>query len=171
MEIDLDLETGRGTAPALPADLNGAAYLVRAIAAEDGGTEYRVFEIRRPRRPGMWVELYLLETLADAGGDATLLGMTAGEFVLLDASRRPLITPCFPPPPTFVYVDVPVRILTDASARRAIVIPVGADPTVHAPLAAGDYRFIFSIDRPRWRSDTPDATSSYRASRTLTASW
>ncbi len=170
-EIDLDLETGRGTAPALPADLNGAAYLVRAIATENGGIEYRVFEIRQARRPGMPIELSLLDTLADAGGDATLLGMTAGEFVLLDASRRPLITPCFPPPPTFVYVNIPVRILTDASARRAIVIPVGADPAVHAPLVAGDYRFIFSIDRPRWRSDTPDATSSYRSSRTLTASW
>ena len=96
--------------------------------------------------------------------------MTTGEATLLDDRNRPLIPP-FPLPPSAVYVDMPVRILTDAGACRALVIPVGQDPAIHVPLTAGVYRLVFAIDRPRWRAQTADADSSYQASATLVASW
>jgi hypothetical protein len=91
-------------------------------------------------------------------------------MALLDARNRFLI-PAFPSPLPPTYVDVPLRILSDAGACRALAIPVAVDPSMHTPLVSGTYRLIFSIDRPRWRTEVPGPTSTYQASVTLVAAW
>jgi hypothetical protein len=48
---------------------------------------------------------------------------------------------------------------------------LAVDPSMHTPLVSGTYRLIFSIDRPRWRTEVPGPTSTYQASVTLVAAW
>ncbi len=159
-----------GFAPPLPAELATASRLVRAEAADGGPLVFHIYEVRRGRLPGSLAALTRVEVRRDPGADPILGALTTGEATLLDDRNRPLIPP-FPLPPSAVYIDMPVRILTDAGACRALVIPVGQDPALHVPLTAGVYRLVFAIDRPRWRAQTADADSSYQASATLVASW
>jgi hypothetical protein len=77
---------------------------------------------------------------------------------------RPPHSP-FPPLDPVVWVPVATRILTNRDETRALIL---CDAGSFAP---GSYRAGFDIDRARWRAATPDATSNYRASATLTLSW
>jgi hypothetical protein len=169
---ELELEAGgeRGFAAPFPPSLAGARQVVCAVAGDGDRLAYRRYAVRSGRRPGRPVELVLVEVLHEAGADPLLGNLAVGDLVLLDERHRP-ITPPLQLSPSPLYVDVPVRILTDAGSCRALVIPVGADPAMHAALTSGTYRFVFSIDRARWRAQTPDAISSYQASVMVSTSW
>jgi hypothetical protein len=94
--------------------------------------------------------------------------------VLLASGSAPLLPPLHPPfpwpPRPIVFVPQPLVILTSGDETRGIMIPVNAagDATT---LPGGVYRFLFTIDRPRWRADVPDATSNYRAEVSFDATW
>jgi hypothetical protein len=168
--LDLDHEGAVAAAPPLPPSLAGLQRLVRAVADDEGRTAYRMYIVRRGARPGDPVAIVPIAHRATEEIDEALRTLAVGDLALLDARNRFLIPP-FPSPLPPVWVDVPLRILGDASGCRALAIPVGADPSTHAPLATGTYRLVFSIDRPRWRAEVPDAASSYQASVMLAAAW
>jgi hypothetical protein len=169
-EIDLADDGSGGRSPPLPPELEGVRRLVRAQSDGRDVPIYRVYELRRGARRGESIAIVPVEIRRGDGGDPALAAMADGDLALLDARGRHLIPP-LPSPLPPAWVDVPLRILGDASGHRALVIPVGADPSVHAALASGAYRLVFSIDRARWRAEVPDASSSYRAAVTLSASW
>jgi hypothetical protein len=55
----------------------------------------------------------------------------------------------------------PIVVVPDASRSRALVIPMGAGATPIA-LTPGKYRLVFTLDRVRYRSSTPDTDSNFR---------
>jgi len=93
----------------------------------------------------------------------------AGEVALLDPRRAEPARDHAVAATAHVHVDMPLRILTDAAERRALVIPVTAGLAVHAALTSGIYQLAFLSDHLRWRAQSPDAASSHRAARTLVA--
>ena len=74
-----------------------------------------------------------------------------------DLERSPLVQ--------FVWTPVATLVLTDREETRVLIIPAAG------PIAGGTYRLQFDLDRPRWRTAAPDATSNYRASATLPLAW
>jgi hypothetical protein len=94
--------------------------------------------------------------------------------VLLASGTAPLLPPLHPPfpwpPRPTVFVPQPLIVLANGDETRGIMIPVNSagEATV---LPGGVYRFLFTIDRPRWRADVPDATSNYRAQAGFDAAW
>ncbi len=64
------------------------------------------------------------------------------------------------PLPTTVTETVGLTILTNAAETAALLIPTDG------PLSPIEHSFGFELDRPRYRTDTPDGTSNYRASAT-----
>lgn len=162
--VELDLDLDRTIAPALPVELSGARRLVTVVAIEGGATELRAFALRTDAAGTALTALALTD--ADRA-----LRLGPGEAVLVDGIGDLVLTPFPWPPSPFLWSDVPVRVVTSSDARRALVIPTAADPALHAPLPAGTYQLVFTIDRARWRSATPDAASSYRATHILTVSW
>ncbi|WP_437626695.1 hypothetical protein [Sorangium sp. So ce1151] len=91
------------------------------------------------------------------------------ELGRFDERNRPLLAPApLPGPPP--YADVPVVILGSGDQLRALVIPVGPSGD-HAPFEAGVHRLRFAIDRARWRSETADDVSRYRAASTRVVGW
>jgi hypothetical protein len=87
--------------------------------------------------------------------------MRPGDVVVTDTDDTPL-TPAPITPTTYTFVDVPTRILTNGSETVALMIPTNGGDGLK-PLADGSYSFEFSIDRARFRSQTPDDISNYRA--------
>jgi len=168
--LELDDDGRPGTAPRLPRALAGMQRLVHAVANDRGIVIHRTYELRRGARPGDPVAIVPVELRAADASDDVLRTLAVGELALLDARNRFLVPP-FPSPLPPTYVDVPLRIVGDASGCRALAIPVGVDPSAHAPLAPGTYRLIFSINRPRWRAEVPGPASTYQASVTLVAAW
>jgi uncharacterized protein (DUF58 family) len=98
-----------------------------------------------------------------------LADLRPDDVVLLDAERRPL-GPAFPASPV-VYAVKPVRVLTNGGETQALIVPVTAAGTTLAPLAAGAYRFEFTLDRARFRAQAPDDTSNYRAEALIVTDW
>ncbi|MEO7270931.1 MAG: hypothetical protein ABIX28_08685 [Vicinamibacterales bacterium] len=133
--------------------------------------EYRV--VRQPGVPGIRgpVEAVLDRRRRVLPGDQPRL--VRGD-VLLVSGAVPLLPPLHPPfpwpPRPLVFVPQPLVILTNGDETRGIMIPVNAaGEATHLP--GGVYRFVFTIDRPRWRADVPDPTSNYRAAVTVDAAW
>lgn len=56
---------------------------------------------------------------------------------------------------------VSIVIKLDGSQTRALVVPVASDGTAQS-IAAGEYRFQFGLDRPRYRAAVPDNDSNLR---------
>jgi hypothetical protein len=68
--------------------------------------------------------------------------------------------------PIFVWRPVPVIVLQDATALRALVIP--ATSGTLQPLTAGTYRLKFTLDRRRWETtDPPSDLNRYQRSSTI----
>jgi hypothetical protein len=131
------------------------------------GIVYEVYALP-VRKPGA-LRLTRPTVLADDAAPAAFATIGPDEVGLVDAAQR-LLKPPFPVPPIPTYVIVPVRILSNGDEQRAFVIPVGMSPSVHVPFPPGSYELAFTIDRARWRSAAPDATTNYRASTTLSIS-
>ena len=94
--------------------------------------------------------------------------------VLLAGANGPLLPPFHPPfpwpPRPVVFLPQPAVVLTNGDQTRGLVIPVNtAGDAISLP--NGYYRFLFAIDRQRWRADLPDAASNYRAQATFDATW
>lgn len=63
-----------------------------------------------------------------------------------------------------------LRVLSNGSETHALVFPVdGAGAPIS--LAGGDYRLLFSLDRARFRSATPNPAARYKAVAGLDVAW
>jgi hypothetical protein len=120
----------------------------------------------------------LTETIRPAeGGTGTspLLSVVAGieaDHVALITESFDLLFDRFIPLSPATFKIVATRVLTDATETAALIIPVtAAGGQTHAPLPSGRYRMDFAIDRARFRADTPDAVSNYRASASIVSEW
>ena len=127
-----------------------------------------------------WSDLFeaeVVEAVRRAGGIGS--APTAGGFdpgVVAVRPRDPLVelldgivTLPSPLPVGHWQVD-PVRVLTDGDECRALVVPVDAAGQA-AALASDRYRMRFALDRSRWRTATPDATSNYRSQADVFVTW
>jgi hypothetical protein len=150
-----------------PPALGSLRAIVRAVFTARGNV-YEVYAL--PMRRAGALRLVRPAIVAADAAPAAFALIGPDEIGLVDAEQR-LMKPPFPLPPLPTYVIVPVRILSNGDERRALVIPVGMSPGVHVPFPAGTYQLTFSIDRTRWRSAAPDATSNYRVSTTLSVAW
>jgi hypothetical protein len=144
---------------------------IEAVRAFLERVEYRI--VRGPGGPGVTrsVEAVFDRRRRVLPGDQPR--MQRGDVLLAgaDGAVLPPIRPPFPwPPRLVVFVPQPVVLLTNGDETRGLLIPVNAAGDAIA-LPSGYYRFVFAIDRPRWRADVPDATSNYRAQVTFDASW
>jgi hypothetical protein len=99
---------------------------------------------------------------------ARLRRLRANEFALLDANNE-LATPHFIPIITVTFEPVAAQLLTNGSETKALFIP--ALGSQHVPLAGGEYRLDFQLDRARFRAETPDDISNYRAEAALNIHW
>ncbi|WP_437291021.1 hypothetical protein [Sorangium sp. So ce406] len=160
--------------PPIPGELRALRRLVRAERARgERVRDERVFHVyelpprvdptvtnRAPRVATLVPGDRIPESYAALGPD---------ELGLFDERNRPLLAPePIPEPPA--YAEVPVVILGSGDELRALVIPVGPSGD-HAPFEAGVHRFRFAIDRARWRSETADDVSRYRAASTRVVGW
>lgn len=108
------------------------------------------------------------DEIAITGGSSSLASkalsdLAEGAFALV---RRGLTDIIDIFSPIFVWTPLPVIVLQDATALRALVIP--ATGGTLQPLNAGSYRLKFTLDRRRW--ETTDPTSDlnrYQRSSTL----
>ncbi|HSN85373.1 MAG TPA: hypothetical protein VL025_01385, partial [Thermoanaerobaculia bacterium] len=64
-----------------------------------------------------------------------------------------------------------VLVLSNGSETHALVFPVESASTDPVSLSGGDYRLLFSLDRARFRSATPDPVARYRAEAVLEVDW
>ena len=165
---NLEFEGDVLTAPLIPVALADLRSIVRAEAVRRG-VEYHVYTLT-PGSRGSVTTARRRRVLSGADLPRGFEAIAPGEIGVFDGRGRPLLPP-FPLPPVPAWVTVLTRVLTSGDERRALIIPLGGSFTSHAPLGAGTYRFSFSIDRARWRTETPDDTSNYRASKTLAVSW
>jgi hypothetical protein len=152
--------------PIRPRTLASLRAIVRGVRAGHG-VVYEVY-VLPARKPG--AARLTRPTIVQAGaapGSFATIG--PDEVGLIDIADR-LLKPPFPVPPLPTYVIVPVRILSNGDERRAFVIPVGMSPGALVPFPSGTYELTFAIDRARWRSAAPDATTNYRASATVAIS-
>jgi hypothetical protein len=100
---------------------------------------------------------------------AVLTGITADHIALIDEQFELLFDRFIPLSPS-VFKVVPARVLTNATETAALVIPMTAAGS-HLALPAGRYRLDFDIDRVRFRAETPDNVSNYRAAASITVEW
>lgn len=164
LESDNDALVG----PALPEALATLRQIVRAEPTPKG-IAYHVYTLTKGR-PGRVTMARRVPKGRHTPISSGFEALAPGEIRLLDGRARALAPPVLSPSPQ-LYVDVAARILTNGDERRALVIPTGADPAVHTPLPAGTYRLVFTLDRARWRSTTPDDTTNYRSTHTLAVDW
>jgi hypothetical protein len=164
---DLEEDGDAMIVPHVPSGLRTLRQIVRVEETREGRV-YHVYSLPARTRPG--VTKVARQTIAGSSAPRHFETIADNEIGFFDAGGRPLHPPILSPSPQF-YVDVPVRILSNGDERRALVIPTGALPAVHAPMSAGTYRLLFEIDRRRWRSATPDNTTNYRAAHLLALSW
>jgi hypothetical protein len=182
--VNLDFDGDRvtlGPVPAVPATrpLMDMRWLVHAVQV-DQALEYRVYAMRPPRVVGGQILAAgrLSETIRAAGGGTgtspllgVVSGMEADHMALIDPSFTLLFGRFIPLSPA-TFKIVPTRVLTNATETAALIIPlVSAGSQTHAPLPSGRYRLDFSIDRARFRADTPDAVSNYRGSASIVSEW
>ncbi|MGH8607749.1 MAG: hypothetical protein ACREX9_10095, partial [Gammaproteobacteria bacterium] len=144
--------------PALPKQLRAAQRILRAVVSR-----------RVARVEAFDIEIGPNRKIIAKRGQATVSWPDerdkpkSGDFVFVDDQDHPLVPP-LPSPAPFVWSPVETQILTNGDETCALIVPT-------VPLTAGTYRFAFAIDRRRWRTATPDATSNYRASVTLPLAW
>jgi hypothetical protein len=91
-----------------------------------------------------------------------------GQFALL-ADDNTLVVEEMIPIIELVFETVALKILTNGSETKALFIPMNGG--THAPLADGEYRFSFEIDRARFRTQTPNELSNCRASKAINVQW
>jgi hypothetical protein len=99
---------------------------------------------------------------------AQLRDLRPNEFALLDAAHE-LVVPQFIPIITVTLEPVAAQLLANGDETKALLIP--ALGSQHMPLASGDYRLDFRLDRARYRSDAPDDESNYRAEASIPLKW
>jgi hypothetical protein len=99
-----------------------------------------------------------------------LEGIAPNEVALIDHNDD-LLFGAFLPISQSTFVEVPIRVLTDGSESRALILPVASGGNTLAPLPSGIYRLEWEIDRARYRSQTPDEESNYRAQASFTIQW
>jgi hypothetical protein len=158
----------------------GARWLVRSEKVGDG-LQYNIYDMSfHQARQGYSIQVSGNVTEAVRSGTIDsarstsplireLAGMKANEIALMDDTGR-LIIPNFIPVNPVTYVTVPFRVLSNGDETRALIIPVdelGNEST----LTAGTYRLEFDLDRVRYRSQTPDDISNYRAHASIVTSW
>ena len=165
--LELDDDGRPGTAPPLPRALAGVQRLVHAVANDRGIVIHRTYEVRRAARPGDPVAIVPVELRAADESDEVLRTLAVGELALLDARNRFLVPPFPSPlPPTWSTCRCG---FSGRGGCRALAIPVGVDPSAHAPLTPGTYRLTFSIRPPPLAGRVPDPASTYQDSVTLVA--
>lgn len=64
-----------------------------------------------------------------------------------------------------------VLVLSNGSETHALVFPVESSSTDPVSLSGGDYRLLFSLDRARYRSATPDPAARYQAEAGIEMGW
>jgi len=154
-------------------------WLVRSEKVDDG-LDYHVYDVRTQHGHQGSIQLSgkVVEKVSQtshAGREASplirrLAGMQEKEIALLDNTGK-LIISNFIPVWSVKYVAVPIRVLTNGRETQALIIPVDTATNTHAPLTGGTYRFDFKLDRPRFRTQTPDGTSNYRAQTSIITRW
>jgi hypothetical protein len=140
--------------------------------------EYRVYAMRERLVAGKIIAVGRLgETIrpgAESGSSpllAVIAGMGADHVALIDEPLHLLFNRFIPLSPT-IFKIVPAHVLTNATETAALLIPVTTSGgQTHAPLASSRYRFDFAIDRARFRADTPDNISNYRAAVSIVTEW
>jgi hypothetical protein len=146
------------TGPKLPTQLRPAQRILRADVRH-GVASVEVFDIEI----GPDGKMLAKRGQTTASWPAELDPPLNGDFVFVDEQGHPLLPP-LPSPTPIVWAPLETQVLTDRDEIRALIIP---DVT----LTAGTYRLALAIDRPRWRTATPDAASNYRAGVTLPLNW
>jgi hypothetical protein len=94
--------------------------------------------------------------------------LEVGELGLADDRGR-VIGP-FVPVTEAIDLDVELVILTNGDETRALLIPVTVGGA-SAPQTAGRYRLQLDLDRQRFRTQTADPTTNYRAHALLAFDW
>jgi hypothetical protein len=146
------------TGPELPKQLRAAQRILRA-EVRHGLVIVEVFEIEiGPDR-----RMRAKRGQATAAWPDELDPPNPGDFVVVDDQGHPLLPP-LPSPAPILSAPVETQILTDGDEIRALIVPA-------VPLTAGTYRLALAIDRPRWRTATPDAASNYRTDVTVPLTW
>jgi len=136
------------------------------------GLEYHSFEVALTKTPEGATALSSTqgEILRPGPFQSPLLGrlkdMKAGDIVLLDVHGR--LSDIISRHVFWVeeFVPGPFRVLTNGMESKALIIPADAAGML-TPLVGGDYRFEFAIDRVRYRAQTADGNSNYRASQVV----
>jgi hypothetical protein len=154
-------------------------WFVHAVESPDGPLEYQVYAMRPPRVIGGQVRAAgrLSETIRPGAepGTSTLLQVlaeiTANHVALLDQNFERLFDLFIPLSPS-QFKPVATRVLTNATETVALVIPTTVPGgQTHLSVVPGRYRLDFAIDRVRFRTDTPDNVSNYRAEASITVDW
>ncbi len=153
-------------------------WLVRAEQVGDE-IEYRVYDARvaQTRRGAVQLSGEAVEVTRTPRGrrraaSPLLKGMVdlkPGYVVALDEAGD-LLVPGPVPVLQWTYVERPAHALTNGSETCALIVPVSSAGG-SAPLSASTYRFTFKLDRVRFRQQTPDNVSNYRAQSSFSVRW
>jgi hypothetical protein len=151
----------------VPEHVKAARQLVRGVRVGHE-VEQHIYQVvvRTDRRGTRRLTGRLVSIVRPSSGPVPVPGLRHPDIAILD-NAGVLIEPVIPEDP-ITWVESPTRILTNASETVALVIPVGATTTLHSPLPSGTYQLEFALERVRYRAQTPDAESNYRATAALT---
>jgi hypothetical protein len=90
--------------------------------------------------------------------------MKSGTVVVLEAATGAVVGSVSLS--TYVEEAIAVRLIQDAGARRALLIPVSGSSAI--TLDGGDYRLTLSLSRKRWSTtEAPDSINTYSDKATL----
>jgi hypothetical protein len=162
----LDFNGDRVAGRVLSSRLDTARRLVRGVRL-GAEAEQHIYDVSvRPNRRGARFLAGRRVNVVRPGMPALVPGLRPGEIAILDDGGTTVV-PVIPEDPV-TWVEARTQILTNASETVALIIPVGAAPGSFTPLPSGTYRLEFALDRVRYRAQTPDTESNYRATATLT---
>jgi hypothetical protein len=159
-----DRVTVAGTEAAFAAAARGARFVVLS-SPTGNGVVHQIFAVQGPVGASGSLTGTLAQTVTDPSGATVAHDMVS----LLDGAGAVIGTVEFK---GGVWQDVvlPTVILTSGDDTRALIFPVDGAGSP-AALASGAYRLDFALDRPRVRSDAPDAVTNYRDHASLPIHW
>ena len=157
----------------------GPRWLIRSEKAEDG-MKYYVHDIRlRPVHAGLIqlsgkVTNVVFQIVSQDPSPDLLLGKIVGmkenEIAFIDTQGK-LMIPHFIPISEATDELIPVKVLTNGSETRALIIPFDLATNTSTVLTPGLYRFEVDLDRVRYRTQTPDNMSNYQAQASIDVHW
>ncbi len=155
--------------------LSRCKHAVRAIVVE-GEQQYEIYHLEPgvPGRCGLQIKAKRMDLIIQADINASEVAqwraalevMSAESILFLDERGASLAMPV-DSVSWITYDPVPITVLTDGDETRAIVIPLSSDGTQPSALGKGDYTLDFTLDRTRYRSNSVDQYSNYKAQEAL----